>query len=422
MSGAGGVSGAGGPSGASNRGRARVVVGFGAFGLFWGSWGALVPAVQTGASTSNAELGNALLMVGLGALASMRLTGGLVDRHGGIVLPIVAALFGVAGLFPGLAASPVALGGALLVVGVTSGAMDVALNAAGVDEEVASGRPLLNLAHAGFSASVVVASLATGALRAAGAGPREILAGVMLLLVGAALGPLRPRRRSPAPHLPTATAVVAATATGAGVIAAASPRRWRMPSTILVALGGLCAVAFVIENAWQTWSAAHLEHTLGAPAGLSAVAPAVFAAAATAGRLGGNVALRRVRGPLLLAGGALVAAVGSAIGALAGAPLVALFGVGLAGLGTSVCAPTLISMAGAWAGPARRAAAVSTVTTIAYLGFLLGPAVVGQVADATSLPTALAAIAGLALVLAALAPFTARVPIADGSPQPGAMH
>ena len=51
----------------------------------------------------------------------------------------------------------------------------------------------------------------------------------------------------------------------------------------------------------------------------------------------------------------------------------------------------------------RRGSAVSVVTTVAYLGFLLGPAAVGVAADATTLRAALAGVAGVALLLAALA-------------------
>ena len=155
-------------------GRRRALAAFGGLGAFWGSWGALVPAVQASASATDGELGLALLMVGVGALFSMRVTGALIDRRGGIVLPVVMTLFGAAGFLPALAGSPLALGAALLVVGVTSGAVDVAANAAGVDEEIASGRPLMNLAHACFSGSVVAASLATGALRAAMLASRNV--------------------------------------------------------------------------------------------------------------------------------------------------------------------------------------------------------------------------------------------------------
>jgi len=47
------------------------------------------------------------------------------------------------------------------------------------------------------------------------------------------------------------------------------------------------------------------------------------------------------------------------------------------------------------------------VTTIAYLGFLVGPAAVGLLASATALRTSLAAVAGVAVVLAILAPASA---------------
>jgi hypothetical protein len=82
---------------------------------------------------------------------------------------------------------------------------------------------------------------------------------------------------------------------------------------------------------------------------------------------------------------------------------VALIGIAAAGLGTSICAPTLIAIAGRRARPEGRGSAVSVVTTVAYLGFLLGPASVGVAAHATTLRTALGAVAGLALLLAVLA-------------------
>jgi len=56
---------------------------------------------------------------------------------------------------------------------------------------------------------------------------------------------------------------------------------------------------------------------------------------------------------------------------------------------------------------------VSIVTTIAYLGFLVGPAAVGLVADALGLRAALGAVAGLAVVLALAA---RAAPAAVGRP------
>ena len=79
----------------------------------------------------------------------------------------------------------------------------------------------------------------------------------------------------------------------------------------------------------------------------------------------------------LLRGGAALGAAGTLLGALATSAGLALTGILLAGAGISICAPVLFSIAGRSADEAVRGAAVSIVTTIAYLGFLVGPAAVG---------------------------------------------
>jgi len=58
--------------------RRRVVgplAAFAAFGTFWGAWGVLLPDVKEQAEASVAELGAALLAVGLAALPAMLATG-----------------------------------------------------------------------------------------------------------------------------------------------------------------------------------------------------------------------------------------------------------------------------------------------------------------------------------------------------------
>jgi MFS family permease len=361
-----------------------VLGGFAAFGVFWGAWGATLPAVQAHAGVDDGQLGIALLCIGAGALVSMRAAGTLVDRWGAPALPATLAAFGAAAALPGLATSTVGLCVALLVLGATSGAVDVAINAEGVRTEAASERAVLSLAHGTFSACVVGGSLAAGALRSAGAG-----AELVLVLIGAAV-------------VITAALLVRAPAAGGGRASARASLR-HLPRLLLV-LGGLCALAFFVENAWQSWGAVHLESDLGASPALGALAPALFAGAAALSRLGSHAAGGRVRELTLLRGGALLGAAGTLLGALAPVAGLALVGVVIAGAGISICAPVLFSIAGRGADEAVRGAAVSVVTTIAYLGFLVGPAAVGLLASATALETSLAAVAGVAVALAVLAP------------------
>jgi len=72
----------------------------------------------------------------------------------------------------------------------------------------------------------------------------------------------------------------------------------------------------------------------------------------------------------------------------------------IAATGASVLFPTLLSVATKDVLEAQRGRATSAVGTIAYLGFLLGPAYVGLLASTINLRTALAGVALLAFVYA----------------------
>ncbi len=366
------------------RPRTQVLVGFAAFGVFWGSWGAALPAVQRQSDASDAALGVALLVESAGGLIFMRATGVLIDRIGPRLTPILVAAFGVTAVLPGLAHSPAQLAMLAFVLGAASGAMDVAINADAVHEEDASGRPLLNLAHAFFSGAVVCSSLATGALRWAGASPLAVFGVAGAIVVAAALlmrgAPKRPPQPGPAREPPRLLQ--------------------RVPGWLLL-LGGLGAVAYWIENAWQSWGAVHLERTLDAAPVASALGPALFAAAMAVGRVTVHRLARPGSERSVLTVGALAAAGGSALAAVAPSVPVAVVGIVLAGAGCSVCAPTIVSLVGRAARPTERATAVGSATTLMYLGFVAGPAVVGGVAEATTLRISLGGVAVLAVLLSA---------------------
>jgi MFS family permease len=365
--------------------RTRVLIGFAALGVFWGAWGAALPAVQRRSGAGDAELGLALLLVALGALISMRASGVLMDRLGPRFTPVSVGVFGICGLLPGLAGSPLELAAALFVVGAASGAMDVAINADAVHEEEASGRPLLNLAHAFFSGAVVCASLATGLLRWSGAEPLAVfaLAAVVVVLAAFSMRTGSMPSWTPAPD-------------------EEQPRfLQRVPGWLLV-LGSLGALAFWVENTWDSWAAVHLERTLGAQPAVSALGPAFFATAMTVGRLTAHRLVHRGAERTALVAGAAVAGLGTALAAVAQATPLALAGIVVAGAGCSVCAPTIVSIAGRATAPHERATVIGSLTTLMYFGFLVGPAMVGGLAELTTLPVSLGAVAALAFGLAGL--------------------
>jgi MFS family permease len=350
---------------------------FAAFGGYWGAWGVLVPDIKEQVGASVTQLGLALLAVALAALPAMLVTGRIVDRAGLRILPLTLVFFGCAVLLPGLAGSVPQLVLALALVGLASGAVDVVINVAASNVETSGGPRVMQVAHALFSAGFLVAAVAVGLARGAGAGPLPILAGIAALaLVAAALNR----------GYPDVPRVV-------------SPRRVTFSRRLLV-LGLLCALAFVIEGGIEGWSALFLETELQASPAVGGLGPGCFAAAMVAGRLAGQRLELRLGDRRLLACGAATAAVGLCLAAIAPAVPFALLGFALGGAGVSVAAPALFGAAGRGASDSERGSAVASVTTISYLGFLAGPPLIGAVSGAVSLRAGIALLGAIALLLA----------------------
>ena len=121
-------------------------------GFITACWSPLIPFAKSRLGVNDAQLGLLLLSFGVGSLLGVSIAGLFATRIG--ARPIVLA--GGLGLclflpFLSVAASPVTLGAALFVFGASIGALDVAMNAHGVEVEKAAGVPLMSGFHALFS-------------------------------------------------------------------------------------------------------------------------------------------------------------------------------------------------------------------------------------------------------------------------------
>ena len=359
-----------------------------AFGVLWGGWAALLPAIQAGVGASKGELGLALLFVAVGALPAMLLTGRALDRRGPRILPRLLAGAAVAAVLPAFAGSVATLAAAVLLMGAFSGATDVAMNAAVSELEARRDTRLMQLAHALYAAGVLAGALAVGLARELGAGKTEVLLGIGAALLAAAAMNTRHERVAPQPRASSRP----------GLSRAAIP------------LGVACAAAFVIEGGMENWGAIFLERDLGAGPGASALAPAAYGGAMMIGRLSGQWLEQRLDDARLLGGAFAVALAGLVAAALApNVPLaIAAFFVG--GAGISIAAPALFGAGGRTATPEARGRALATVTTLGYLGFLVGPPVVGGIAEAVGLRGSFLV---LALVAAALVAVTPRLGLGE---------
>jgi MFS family permease len=179
---------------------------------------------------------------------------------------------------------------------------------------------------------------------------------------------------------------------------------------MVIALGIVGAAAFLTEGAATDWAGIHATRVLGAAPSTASLVYMVFFAAMTVVRFAGDAvrarlgaaATMRLAGGTAAAGHVLVLLSGVLPAAIAVRVACATAGWALAGAGIAVVWPIVISTLGS--ATARAGGRLSLATAVSYSGGLVGPALIGYVAEHATLPVALLIPAGLALLVSIAAP------------------
>ncbi len=365
-------------------GRARVAVAvtFAVHGAVTGSFATRIPWLQEHLQAGPGQLGLALLAPAVGSLVAMPTAGRIVHRLGGrtatrLLIALMCSALALPALAPGLAVLWITL----FAYGAVAGMADVAMNAQGVVIEQHLGRSIMSGLHGMWSVGGLVGGAIGVAAAQAAVDARVHLAAAAaaLLAVSAAAGPLLLDVRAADDE--------------------AAPARFVLPTRRVLLLGliGFCAVFG--ESASQDWCAVYLKQITGTSAGVAAASYTAFAFMMAAGRLCGDMVVRRL-GPVLtvrLSGG--LAALGAVLVVVARTPLPAIGGFMLIGLGVAVVVP----LAFAAAGNAGRTPSegVAGAATVAYTSGFAAPSAIGGIAAATSLPVSFVVVSVLMVAILA---------------------
>ena len=336
------------------------------------------------ASSGVGVLGTVLLAAAAGALIGMPLTAKLVGRFGSARITRIStlALCGCV-VLPGLAWNAPVLALALLLYGAAAGVMDVAMNTEGVAVERGFGRPVMVGFHAMFSFGGMIGSLMGSAVASRGIPPAWHLVGVGTAMAIASVPVCRqmlPNSQAPAPN---ATSTL----------------------ELLRPLLGLGLIAFCIllgEGAMADWSAVYLQQLSGP--GVAPLGYAVFSLSMALGRLCGDWFHHHLGAVATVRWGGALAAAGLGAALLIGGMPATLTGFACVGWGFSAIYPIVCSVAGKRA-VAKPEAGIAAVSGTGYLGFLVGPPVIGLLAQVSSLRAALL----LVVVLSGLSSLMARI-------------
>ncbi|WP_459554873.1 MFS transporter [Lacunimicrobium album] len=360
-------------------------------GFMFASWATRIPAFRDTYHLDNAQLGIALIGVAFGALISMPMAGWLCEKFGSNRICTISAILYLLSLVSiAFAPNLIALGVLLISFGVGHGLLDVAMNLQVVEIEDRLKKTVMSTFHALWSVGGLAGAI-TGVLLTAADFTMQRHFVVTSLAMGLLVWVIRPFLLPQRKH-----------STG-DAQTASHGLSFRFTKKTM-ALGVVAFCVMLCEGAMADWSAVFLHDVLGANEILSAVAYAIFALTMASGRFAGDALVERWGSAKQVYFSAILAVAGLLCVTISNHPAVALIGFGLVGAGLATIVPIVFSVSGKLNGISA-GVALGSVSTVGYLGFLLGPPAIGFISQWLHLRVAF----GLLIILTVVVVFLAQI-------------
>jgi len=370
----------------SRRAAVAVTMMFAVNGMLLGGFGGALPSVRDKLGLEASQIALMLFIAGAAGITSMQIGGRLADAIGArritlVALPVLIAAVVVIGLAPNY---PIALVGGVLI-GLGNGALDVAMNAIGVQVESARRRPIMSFFHAFWSVG-----------QFAGAGMVLLLATAIGLTSGSIVMPLMITLAA------IAIAVLVILIRIAPVAAVVDHKvdgvRTAIPRAAWIL--GIMALAFGLsEGTAADWSSIHVTDVAGVDSTTGSLGLVAVSGFMVLIRLIGDRLVSRFGRRAVVRFGGGCAAIGYLMVTLVSTLPLLIVGWALVGFGVGMIAPQVYAVAGHLGG----GRVLAVVVTFGYAAFLVGPAVVGFLVSWLGIHHAMAVPAVLCAGIIALA-------------------
>ena len=355
-------------------------------GAVIGGFGGSLPSLRDKLGLDATQISIMLFCGGAAAILAMQIGGRLADAIGAREITLAAVPFLIAGMITiGLApVFGVAIVGGILI-GLGNGAMDVAMNAIGVQVEAARQRPIMSFFHAFWSigqfvgaGTVLLLAILLGLQGGAIVTPLSILIAVLALVGLVILFKITPK-----------AAVVHHTVDGV-----------KTPIPKAAWILGVMALAFGLSEGTATdWSSLHVTDVAGVDPTTGAIGLVTVSAFMVIIRLLGDRLVTRFGRRTVVRFGALFATIGYLTVTLVSTLPLLVVGWALVGFGVGMIAPQVYAVAGHIGG----GRVLAVVVTFGYAAFLLGPAFMGFLVNHVGIHHAMAVPALLCAGIIALA-------------------
>ena len=373
------------PSASSvRRGRIAVSAIFAVHGAVAGTYAGRLPWVQSHIHAAPGVLGAVMIAQAVGAMVAAPATGVAVHRFGAKLGMRVLLLWWTAWLaLPALMPSAWTLAPVLFGFGAAAGCADVAMNAHGVRVERRARKSIMSGFHGLWAVGMICGSAVAGLCASAGISAVGEFAVTALVLCAVAVPVC-----SLLPDDDPAESSVPAT-------------HYALPSRAILLIGILAFCGVFAEGAADNWSAVYITHVGHASAAIGAYCLTGFSVTMAIGRLTGDSVARRFGPVATVRAGGVLAVIGTCFVVVARAPIPAIIGFGLLGLGIATVVPLAIAATGRIDADVDADSAIAGITTIVYAGSLIAGPLIGALGSAVSLPFAFAVVALAAVGISA---------------------
>lgn len=366
--------------------RIRWAVSFFYFGmgLCFSSWASRIPNIKAALELSDGELGSILFALPVGQLTMMVFSGKLVTRFGSHrVLPFAIFMYAFSLTNIGLAQNAWQLALGLFSFGIFGNLTNISVNTQGIYTEGLFRRTIMSSFHgmwslAGFSGALI--GLGMLALKITTYMHFVIVAAVVLVLVAINFKYLIKAKEK---------------------VRVEKKKSFRKPDKSLILLGviGFCSMAS--EGIMFDWSGVYFKDIVKAPGSLIVLGYTSFMIMMASGRFfGGHLIDKFGRKKVMQISGAMISS-GLYLAVIFPYIIPCTLAFMIVGLGVSTVIPTLYSIAGKHP-TIPTGEALTAVSSVSFLGFLMGPPVIGHIAELFGLRFSFAFIGMFGILIAFL--------------------
>ena len=350
-----------------NRIRWAVSMFYFGMGLCFATWASRIPDIKTALHLSEGDLGSILFALPLGQLVIMPFSGKLVTRFGShriLIFALLLYVFSMTNLGLAVAAWQLSLG--LFVFGIFGNLSNIAVNTQGVYTEVLFKKTIMSSFHGMWSFAGFM-----GALIGLGMLAFKLTPYIHFLIVGGIVFLMMAFNYK---------FLIKAKET----IKAEKKKLFSKPDSALIWLGiiGFCCMAS--EGVMFDWSGVYFKDVIKAPGPLVILGYTSFMIMMAGGRFLGDGLIRKFGRKTVLQISGIMISAGLFTAVFFPFVIPATIAFMFVGLGVSTIVPTVYSVAGKTPNVSP-SVALTTVSSVSFLGFLMGPPIIGYIAELSSL-------------------------------------